>query len=159
MLRHLFSLVLPVTVLILVPLAIEDEFRLAPPRLSIAGVLLLLAGLSLFVLTLSLFVRVGKGTLAPWDPTRQLVTAGPYAYVRNPMILSVFCMLVGEALLFASRSIGVWAALFIVINTLYFVLSEEPGLCRRFGGKYEEYRQHVPRWIPRRTPWRPGPRA
>lgn len=154
MLRQLFSLILPLTVLVLVPLAIEDSFRLAPPWLSLAGGLVLLAGLGMFVLTLRLFVRTGKGTLAPWDPTRRLVTSGPYAYVRNPMISTVLCTLVGEALLFASRPIGIWAALFFLINNLYFVLSEEPGLRKRFGAEYEDYRKHVPRWIPRRTPWR-----
>jgi protein-S-isoprenylcysteine O-methyltransferase Ste14 len=46
-----------------------------------------------------LFAKVGQGTLAPWDPTRNLVAVGPYRFVRNPMISGVALMLMGQALL------------------------------------------------------------
>ena len=36
---------------------------------------------------ITLSVRIGKGTLAPWDPTFSLVAVGPYRYTRNPMIM------------------------------------------------------------------------
>ena len=55
------------------------------------------AGLAMLVWTVTLFVRVGRGTLAPWDPTRRLVARGPYARVRNPMISGVLAIIVGEA--------------------------------------------------------------
>lgn len=51
--------------------------------------------------------------------------------------------------------VAIWLALFVVINHLYFIIVEEPGLARRFGADYEAYRRHVPRWIPRLKPW-PG---
>jgi protein-S-isoprenylcysteine O-methyltransferase Ste14 len=44
---------------------------------------------------------------------------------------------------------------FFAINHVYFLVSEEPGLVKRFGAEYREYAQHVPRWIPRITSWRP----
>ncbi|MBT5920444.1 MAG: isoprenylcysteine carboxylmethyltransferase family protein, partial [Alphaproteobacteria bacterium] len=34
-------------------------------------------------------------------------------------------------------------------------LSEEPGLEKRFGETYVRYKENVPRWIPRLTPWQP----
>ena len=43
----------------------------------------------------------------------------------------------------------------LLINHVYFVLSEERGLAGRFGAEYEEYKRHVPRWLPRLTAWRP----
>ena len=70
------------------------------------------------------------------------------------MISGVVTMLIGEALLHGSRVIAIWAAMFIVINQVYFVLLEEPGLERRFGAAYLEYKSTVPRWIPRATPWK-----
>ena len=91
----------------------------------------------------------------PWYPTRKLVTVGVYRYVRNPMILSVLLLLVGESLLFASYGISALAILFFVINSIYFVYSEEPGLEQRLGEEYREYKCNVPRWIPRRKPWHP----
>ena len=41
------------------------------------------------------------------------------------------------------------SSVFAAINAIYIPLSEEPGLVRRFGEEYEEYRDNVPRWIPR----------
>ena len=56
------------------------------------------AGLWLVVHSIRLFVRLGSGTLAPWDPTQALVTDGAYRYSRNPMKGGLFLILAGEAL-------------------------------------------------------------
>ena len=114
------------------------------------------AGLYLFIITVRVFIRIGNGTIMPWDPTRKLVVAGVYRYVRNPMILSVLFLLVGEAIFFASYGIAALAILFFVINSIYFVYSEEPGLEKRFGAEYRGYKKNVPRWLPRWKPWEPG---
>jgi protein-S-isoprenylcysteine O-methyltransferase Ste14 len=97
--------------------------------------------------------RVGQRTLAPWDPTRRMVASGPYRFVRNPMISGVALMLIGEALFWGSSATAIWAAAFIAINHLYFVVLEEPGLESRFGDDYRVYRENVPRWFPRIRPW------
>lgn len=154
LLRHLFSFILPVSVLILIPWGIEDNWHTGN-RWTVPGALIIVLGLTLMVLTIRMFVLIGKGTLAPWDPTRKLVTGSLYGYVRNPMILGVIILLIGEAVLFRSRNIGIWAASVFVINTIYFILSEEPGLEERFGNEYREYKKNVPRWLPRSTPWYP----
>jgi protein-S-isoprenylcysteine O-methyltransferase Ste14 len=122
---------------------------------TVIGALVMAAGLALFAWTVTLFVQIGRGTLAPWDPTRRLVIAGPYRYVRNPMITAVLTILAGEAIMLGSAAIAIWAATFFAINAVYFPLSEEPGLRRRFGAEYDEYRKNVPRWIPRARPWEP----
>jgi protein-S-isoprenylcysteine O-methyltransferase Ste14 len=96
-----------------------------------------------------LFARVGEGTLAPWDPTRKLVVRGPYRHVRNPMITGVLAILLGEAALFGSWPLLVWAFGFFALNAIYMPLVEEPGLVRRFGDDYVRYRRNVPRWLPR----------
>jgi protein-S-isoprenylcysteine O-methyltransferase Ste14 len=122
----------------------------------LVGLTLTGAGVALWVWTVRLFARIGSGTLAPWDPTRRLVVAGPYRYVRNPMISAVLCALLGEAALFGSPALLIWFGAFFAINWLGFLVYEEPGLVRRFGDEYREYRRNVPRWLPRRTPWTPG---
>ena len=121
--------------------------------LALIGVVLIALGFALWVWTVRLFMRIGKGTLAPWDATRKLVVEGPYRHVRNPMITAVLAVLLGEAAVFGSQGLLIWAALFLGINWAYFVLHEEPGLERRFGDEYRAYRRNAPRWIPRRTPW------
>ena len=107
-------------------------------------------------MTVRLFVRIGRGTLAPWNPTERLIVAGIYRHVRNPMITGVICVLFGEAIFFGILSLLVWFAAFVVLNMIYIPLFEEPRLERRFDGEYLRYKENVPRWIPRRTPWEPG---
>lgn len=160
-LRHLLSiLLLPFTVVVVVPAALLRADAAAALRWEGAawlsrgaGVLAFAAGFALFAWCVSLFARVGRGTLAPWDPTRRLVAVGPYRHVRNPMIGGVALMLVGEALLWRSGALALWLGAFVVINHAYFLLSEEPGLEARFGDGYREYRANVPRWLPRPRPW------
>jgi protein-S-isoprenylcysteine O-methyltransferase Ste14 len=162
LLRHLLSIaLLPFVVVVLVPrwLLARDPLSLvaAPPAVLVAarplGGLVFLGGFALFVWCVLLFARVGRGTLAPWDPTRRLVVVGPYRHVRNPMISAVATMLAGEALFFLSARIALWLLLFVAINHGYFLLLEEPGLVARFGEEYERYRAAVPRWLPRRRGW------
>lgn len=121
--------------------------------LLLAGCALICAGLTLLGKTIHLFATIGKGTLAPWDPTRKLVVQGPCRHVRNPMISGVWCILLGESVLLGSVPVFVFALLFVTINHVYFITSEEPGLMRRFGEEYLLYRNAVPRWVPRLTPW------
>jgi protein-S-isoprenylcysteine O-methyltransferase Ste14 len=162
-LRHAAStLALPFTIAILVPAWIGRRTG-ATVRwpdsgfewlLAIAALLCLAAGLTLFAWTLRLFFTQGRGTLAPWDPPRELVIAGPYRYVRNPMITGVLFVLLAEALILQSWPHARWLALFGLMNAIYLPLVEEPGLSRRFGADYTLYRRHVPRFVPRISPWR-----
>jgi len=120
-----------------------------------ASTLLIGAGLALMYRTITLFAREGDGTLAPWDPTHRLVVRGPYRFVRNPMIVGVLGVILGEAALFGSRGILVWGLVFFAVNAVWFPLVEEPGLARRFGEDYDAYSRNVPRWVPRSKPWIP----
>jgi protein-S-isoprenylcysteine O-methyltransferase Ste14 len=141
---------LPGTVTILVPALIVwlggADFE---PLTVVVGAVLIGCGLALVAWTVNLFVDDGRGTLAPWDPTSKLVVRGPYRHVRNPMITGVGTILAGEALLFGSWGIATELVVFALVNAVYFPLVEEPGLQRRFGAEYEEYRARVPRWLPR----------
>ncbi len=155
LLKHLASLILPVTVLIIVPALIEPRPAVASGLQLAGGILLLLIGICIMAFTIGSFATRGRGTLAPWSPPQHLVVHGLYAYVRNPMILGVIVVLLGEALTLNSWPIFTWSVLAFLINTVYFIFSEEPGLEKRFGEEYREYKRHVPRWLPRRSPWRP----
>lgn len=164
LLRHLLSiLLLPFVVVAVVPYGLQrsDIARTlrwdASPDVAwlvyAAGAGAFLAGLALFAWCVVLFARVGRGTLAPWDPTRRLVATGPYRHVRNPMITGVALMLTGEVLLWRSGALALWLCAFVLINHTYFLRSEEPGMEKRFGDDFRIYRANVPRWIPRLRPW------
>lgn len=117
--------------------------------LSVAalGLLLVAAGVALVVRSIALFVRIGRGTLAPWDPTRELITTDIYRFSRNPMKSGLFLVLLGECLLSGSRALMVWAAAFIIGNVVYIRWFEERGLAQRFGADYRAYCERVPRWF------------
>ena len=153
MLKQIFSFILPVTVLILVPLYIEPNISIHNVLTLIAGLVIIGVGLYLMTITISKFIRIGKGTLAPWSPTRKLVIDGIYRHVRNPMIIGVLIVLVGESVAVLSVNILEWAGIFFIINNVYFLLLEEPLLERKFGDEYREYKKAVPRWIPRKRPF------
>ena len=74
---------------------------------------------------------------------------GIYRYVRNPMMIGVWCVLVGEANLFMSVGILIWFLMFFIGSILFVTLWEEGDLERRFGESYRKYKRKVPRWIPR----------
>jgi len=61
--------------------------------------------------------------------------------------------LLGESIVFGSLGILICFLLFFIINHIYFIYSEEPGLAKRFGDEYMTYKRNVPRWIPRLRPW------
>lgn len=122
---------------------------------KLIGCFLFIPGLLLFVQSIFLFIKIGRGTLAPWDPTKRLVVKSLYRYVRNPMILGVLTLLLAEGLFFRSLVILFWALLFFMINNVYFIRKEEPDLHKRFGQEYQEYKNHVPRWLPRLSGWNP----
>lgn len=125
------------------------------PRLAwlgrILGAVLFLGGIGLFVWCARLFFSVGRGTLAPWDPTQKLVAVGPYAHVRNPMISALILFLLGEALFLGSTVVALWALFLFLTNHFYFIYSEEPGLEKRFRESYRDYKHRVPRWVPKLT--------
>jgi protein-S-isoprenylcysteine O-methyltransferase Ste14 len=166
LLRHLLSiLLLPFVVAVVVPYLLltsgaASDFRWPDASLvlggRVLGPVLVATGFILFGWCVALFARVGKGTLAPWDPTRRLVASGPYRYTRNPMILAVAAMLAGQALIFGSAALATWCVVFVIVNHVYFLAVEEPGLERRLGEAYLEYKGRVPRWLPR--PRRRAPR-
>lgn len=160
--KHLRAiLLLPGTVTLVIPAVVLSvagiPIRSFPAPwnfiLPAIGLTLVLLGVVLMVATIRLFVTVGKGTLAPWNPTQRLVVRGIYRHVRNPMITGVFCILLGEAATFGSPWLLGWFGVFCLANLIYIPLWEEPGLERRFGDDYLLYKKNVPRWIPRWKPW------
>jgi protein-S-isoprenylcysteine O-methyltransferase Ste14 len=116
------------------------------------GVALLVLGLMLCVWCVWHFRRA-NGTPVPFNPPEELVIAGPYIWIRNPMVTGVFAGLFGVGLLLHSVSITfMWTPLYILAHALELKLVEEPELELRFGAAYAEYKRRVPMFIPR--PWR-----
>jgi protein-S-isoprenylcysteine O-methyltransferase Ste14 len=123
----------------------------------VLGAALIVLGVLVNIATFARFPVEGGGTPFPTDPpsSRKVMVGGPYRYVRNPMYVSYFVAIIGEALLL-SRPVLVIYLLVVVAFVAGFVRWwEEPTMAKRFGAEYEAYRKQVPGWWPRqprRTP-------
>ncbi len=95
------------------------------------------------------FIAKGHGTPAPIDPPKELVVAGLYNYVRNPMYVGVLTIIAGHFLWFKTVGMIAYAVLIFLAFHSFVTLYEEPHLKKTFGAPYEAYMKKVPRWIPR----------
>jgi len=146
----IFTVLVPGTVAILIPRWLLGGFaRPENGALTWLGGLLFALGAATYFRCAWEFAAQGLGTPAPIAPTKFLVTTALHRHVRNPMYLGVALAIVGEAALFRSLHVLVYAAVMLTIAHIFVVLYEEPTLARQFGESYEEYRRSVPRWIPR----------
>lgn len=116
------------------------------------GALLVGLGLVPIVLAFVAFVRAG-GTPVPVAAPARLVVSGLYRHVRNPIYVGFLVVLAGQALLFGSAGLVVYAAVAWCVVAVAVRFYEQPRLARRFGAGYERYRHAVPAWIPRLHPW------
>lgn len=108
----------------------------------------LFVGLSLIGWSVVHFLKV-KGTPVPFNPPPKLVSDGPYAHARNPMLSGVFILLFGLGILIRSFSfIFIFIPLFIVLNVWELKAIEEPELAKRLGEEYLEYKHKTPMFIP-----------
>ena len=108
------------------------------------------AGLGFLVLLSCVrdFYVSGKGTLAPWDPPKHLVTVGLYRYSRNPMYIGVLTLIGGWALLTGSPLLASYLLLFAIIFHLRVVHFEEPSVSKKFGLEWTSYCNKTQRWLP-----------
>ena len=113
-----------------------------PTRTSlIAGTLVLLPGLGLRGLA-SGHVQKDK----------QLTISGPYAYTRNPLYLGSLMLAGGFAI--AARSWWIVAVMLLMFAVIYVpVIAGEERYLRQTFLEYDDYARHVPRMLPRLTPY------
>lgn len=150
----LFTVVMPGTFAILVPILVAGDRAAASGLTLPLAVALLAFGIVVYLRCAWDFVVQGRGTPAPLDAPKRLVTGGLYRYTRNPMYVAVLTVVVGWAILFRSAILFAYAFAVFVVFSLFIRLYEEPHLAREFDSEYIAYMARVGRWLPRwsRTP-------
>ena len=114
------------------------------------GALLYYSGLALVLwgrLTLGKMYNVSSSFGAQLYADQQLITCGPFAYMRHPMYLGILVASFGGLLLYRT-----WTLVFTTINFLALIVRarrEEQALAAEFGERWEAYCRRVPGWIPR----------
>jgi protein-S-isoprenylcysteine O-methyltransferase Ste14 len=133
-----------------IPLAfLRTGSRVETGVLSFFAIPLWLIGSTIVLWCFWDFTFKGRGTPLPIDPPKELVTAGPYRYVRNPIYVAAGLIFVGYFLWFGYWAILNYAVLAFICAHSFVVLYEEPTLKRKFGVSYEKYLKSVPRWVPK----------
>ncbi len=148
----IFTIVVPGAIIALIPYLLLSRnpasfTHIGPFQLF--GLIPMAIGSAIYLRCAWDFGSTGKGTPAPIDPPKHLVARGLYRYVRNPMYVGVLLTLLGEAWLFSSGTLVIYAAIVITWQHLFVVFYEEPALKRKFGESYSDYLARTPRWIPR----------
>lgn len=94
-------------------------------------------------------VTIGRGTPLPLDQTNELVTVGPYHYVRNPMAVAGIGQGFSIGIIYMSVPIFFYAILGAVIWHYAVRPIEERDMLERFGEDYHQYQSQVRCWLPR----------
>ncbi|MEX2444030.1 MAG: isoprenylcysteine carboxylmethyltransferase family protein [Alkalispirochaeta sp.] len=81
------------------------------------------------------------------DSSEELVTGGVFRLTRNPIVVSIYLRWVGVLLVLPS-AVSLISLLVCVAYLHGRILREETNLRRWYGGKYEDYRRKVPRYLP-----------
>jgi protein-S-isoprenylcysteine O-methyltransferase Ste14 len=149
-----FTLVVPATVAGALPallLVVEPgDWRFATTgAVRALGWGVAVAGVVLYGWCAWRFATTGRGTPAPHDPPRRLVTAGPYAISRNPMYVAVLAVVSGAVLVTGSPTLAGYLAILAIGFHRRVIRYEEPTLNRTFGEAYQRYCARVPRWLGR----------
>jgi len=144
----LFTVLVPGTVAVYVPLWLVGDRAVRAGATSVAGVLALALGAAIYAWCVWDFASFGRGTPAPIDAPKRLVARGLYGWSRNPMYVGVLTVILGQALLFRSFRVLAWVLAVWTLFELFVVLYEEPRLAREFGEQYARYRARVRRWLP-----------
>lgn len=146
----LFTVLVPGTVILYFPYSLilksYGGLQLPGPASSIPAALCILIGTAIYIRCAWDFAIDGLGTPAPIDPPKTLVISGLYRRTRNPMYHGVLLLLLAECLLFPQAGLWVYTSSIALTFHLFVVFYEEPALIRRFGARYSDYCQKVPRW-------------
>jgi len=90
----------------------------------------------------------GAGTsLRPDEPTKVLITAGPFRYTRNPIYLSFASLYIGTSLVLNALWPLVLLPIVLVVMDRAVIAREEAYLERKFGETYRQYKARVRRWL------------
>lgn len=151
----IFTVLVPAVVAVYLPLTLDRSAQARGGAWNTGWAVIALGG-CIYALCLFHFLAAG-GTPAIFftrslrfligeEPVK-LVSQGLYRFSRNPMYVGVWLVIAGQAVVFESRTVTVYACVVFVCFHLVVVLVEEPHLRATRGPAYESYCRTTPRWF------------
>jgi protein-S-isoprenylcysteine O-methyltransferase Ste14 len=142
-----FLVVLP-----LIASALEQRWAVAvpfPAFVAPVGIAVLAAASALGIWSAITMSTLGSGTPLPSAMANQLVVAGPYLWVRNPMAVAGIVQGAAVGLILSSWIVVVYAIAGSLVWNYVIRPHEEADLEHRFGDEFRRYRATVRCWVPR----------
>jgi protein-S-isoprenylcysteine O-methyltransferase Ste14 len=126
---------------------------MAEPKVTSAtiGVLVIVFG-ELFRIYAVAFIGSVSRTRNTSTTGGNLITSGPFGWMRNPLYVGNFLITIGVAIFAGVIWLIVVTAVLFGAQYYYIVKYEEHLLMQKFGEEYNAYRQKVPAWVPSSLP-------
>jgi protein-S-isoprenylcysteine O-methyltransferase Ste14 len=110
-----------------------------PPALRVLAVVILVAGVAIWLWSVVLILtRVPRG---------ELITTGPYAWVKHPLYTSVALLVFPWVGFLFNTWLGALIGIVLYIGSRIFAPAEEAALSKTFGVAWDRYRDVV------KIPW------
>jgi len=142
---------LPLAYLIYKQKAFILQFNINLPLLiNTAGMILLVLGTFLHLWTgklLGLWGLIGLPEVYSRIKGK-LVAGGPFSVVRHPTYFAHTLIFTGVFLITGAAAVAIITILDFILINLIIIPLEEKELLNRFGEKYRQYRDRVPRYFP-----------
>ena len=129
------------------------EVLLATPFL-VFGIVLIAVALALHSWTAKLIglkATIGYIELKPDEQSKKqpLVTSGPFSVVRHPSYWAHAAIMAGIFFITGVVATGIIAIIDLAINYFITTTLEDRELVDRFGNKYKEYQERIPKFFPK----------
>lgn len=140
--QHLAIEILPRALWVVMALCLYlgQYFTDPPPKLN-NNILLIFLGSLLIITGFLLWMYVGYYMRkALFD--KSLIITGPFKYVRHPMYVSIYIMLVGSGILFFSK---IWFIIMLIFIPIFYLDCniEEKQMTELHGKKYLDYKKET----------------
>ncbi len=133
-----------------------DQFLRLPipfpePANILIAIILWLVFFPLYISSAYYLIKYGGGSPNPYHASPvNLVTNGPYRYIRHPMNLTYPFLILGVATFLNSfTATFIMTPFFALVFWFHALVLQEKELIRQFGDKYERYKNKTPSFIPK----------
>ena len=111
---------------------------------------------NVFILILGIALVVFGSLLNAWTAkhlvkaikTRELIQTGPYKYIRHPMYVFIYIILIGVGMLWFSFT---WYIILLLFTPVWYWMGrkEEEQIMEITDGKYQDYKKHTGMLFPK----------
>ena len=110
------------------------------PIVLVVGIILTVSGVVLLSWSFKHLVRALF--------SRELIQTGPYKYIRHPMYVFIYLILIGVGMLWFSST---WFIILLVFIPIWYLIckAEEKQMTELSDGKYQEYKERTGMFFPK----------